>query len=127
MEEKRLVLLLNTVAENYRATIDRLVYSFISKESMLSLNLKFLKHNTNTDIITFSYGTQTCISGEVFISIDQAHENATEYSQTIENELVRLVSHGFLHCLGFLDNIPSQKKKMSAEEDKMINMFHVKH
>jgi len=94
---------------------------------MLSLNSRYLNHNTDTDIITFPYGTTEGIIAELFISIEQALENAKKYNQSAENEIIRLISHGLLHCLGFHDKTSVQKEKMTKEEDKMIKTFHVKH
>ena len=60
------------------------------------------------------------------LSPNQAIENATQNNQSAENEIVRLVSHGFLHSIGFQDKTEDDKRKMSSQEDMMINMFHVK-
>ena len=64
---------------------------------------------------------------EIFICVETAEDNAKKYSQTIDSELIRLISHGFLHSIGFLDKTPDEKKNMIQEEENMINMFHVKH
>ena len=114
-------------ARFYQVIIEKLVYSFVTKEKMLDLNMKYLNHNTQTDIITFSYGTKANIISEVYISLDQATENAIIYKQSIDNEIIRLVSHGFLHSIGFSDKTIDKQDKMTKEEDKMIDMFHVKH
>ena len=111
----------------HHANIEKLIYYFISKEKMHKLNLKYLNHDTHTDILTFPYGNNKNIISEVYISIDQATENASKYSQAIENEILRLISHGFLHSIGFLDDAQDHKQKMTKEEDVMVNMFHVKH
>ncbi len=126
INEARVKLMLNSSASFFQVLIQRLVYSFVSKEKMLDLNKKFLNHNTDTDIITFPYGTDKIIISEVFISSNQAIENATQNNQSAENEIVRLVSHGFLHSIGFQDKTEDDKRKMSSQEDMMINMFHVK-
>ncbi|MDG2371836.1 MAG: rRNA maturation RNase YbeY [Flavobacteriaceae bacterium] len=126
INEARVKLMLNSSASFFQVLIQRLVYSFVSKEKMLDLNKKFLNHNTDTDIITFPYGTDKIIISEVFISPNQAIENATQNNQSAENEIVRLVSHGFLHSIGFQDKTEDDKRKMSSQEDMMINMFHVK-
>ena len=114
-------------AKLHSASIDKLVYSFVTREHLLSLNLKYLNHNTDTDILTFSYKKGLIIMSEIFICTETANDNALKYSQSIENELIRLISHGFLHAIGLLDSTPNEKKNMTKEEDKMINMFHVKH
>jgi len=126
IDEDRAKSILTTSAMIHKASIERLVYFFISRDQMLDLNLKYLNHNTHTDILAFPYGTKKNIIAEVYISIDQLKENAKEYNQSIENEGLRLISHGFLHLIGYLDKTKSQQDKMSKEEDKMINMFHVK-
>lgn len=114
-------------AEKHNSSIERLVYSFITKKHMLSINLKYMKHNTDTDIITFPYGTKESIVAEVFISTELAFENAKEFNQSTENEIIRLISHGLLHCMGFNDKSPAQKQEMTNQEDRFIKMFHVKH
>ncbi len=126
INEARVKLMLNSSASFFQVLIQRLVYSFVSKEKMLDLNKKFLNHNTDTDIITFPYGTDKIIISEVFISSNQAIENATQNNQSAENEIVRLVSHGFLHSIGFQDKTEDDKRRLSSQEDMMINMFHVK-
>ncbi|MFQ3350925.1 MAG: putative rRNA maturation factor [Candidatus Marivariicella framensis] len=127
IDEDRIKEWLISSALAYSVSVKKLVYSFVSTEHMLSLNLKYLNHNTHTDILTFPYGTNKNIVAEVYISTEQTFENAKIFNQSIENETLRLISHGFLHCLGFHDKTKALKNKMSNEEDKMINMFHVKH
>ena len=105
--------------------IERLSYFFVTKKRIHQLNKIFLKHDFPTDILTFPYKTGESIAAEVFISKDYAEENAVKYSQTIENEILRLISHGFLHMTGFSDKTANEKKEMTKKEDEMINMFHV--
>ena len=127
LDKKRIKTWLIHSAIVYNASIDKLLYSFVTREHLLSLNLKYLNHNTDTDILTFSYGEVPKIMSEIFICVETAEDNAKKYSQTIDSELIRLMSHGFLHSVGFLDKTPDEKKNMIQEEENMINMFHVKH
>lgn len=89
------------------------------------MNQDYLDHNTHTDIITFSYHTMP-LEAEVFISSPRMIENAKEFRQTIENEMIRLISHGFLHAIGYHDKTKEEKSIMTQEEDRCIKMFHVK-
>ena len=52
--------------------------------------------------------------------------SADENSQSIVNEMLRVLSHGVLHCMGFNDKSDTDKSIMRLEENKFINMFHVK-
>ena len=118
---------LDDCAYHYGVTIQQLHYSFVSKERMLELNQTHLDHDTHTDIITFDYGDSTSISAEIYISTDQCKENAQTFNVSIENETLRLISHGFLHCIGYNDKNEEEKKQMGEEENHCIELFHVKH
>ena len=109
------------------AKIKRLDINFVTEDEMLNLNQKHLKHDTHTDIITFSYKDQVIIESEIFISFTRASENAKKYFETVENELLRLISHGLLHILGMEDTTKALKKKMAREENNLMTKFHVKH
>ena len=108
-------------------TIKRLNINFINEDEMLNLNQRHLKHDNHTDILTFSYNDQPIIESEIFISIERVRENAKIYSETIENETLRLISHGLLHIFGMKDGTKALKETMVKEEDVFIRKFHVKH
>ena len=108
------------------ATIKRLNINFIKEYEMLKLNQRHLKHDNHTDILTFSYNDQPIIESEIFISIERVRENAKIYSETIENETLRVVIHGVLHCMGYNDKTSEQAKIMRNKEEEFISLFHVK-
>jgi probable rRNA maturation factor len=114
------------LANHYEAQIDNFAVNFINKEQMLEMNRKYLNHDTHTDILTFDYGNQHVINAELFVSEYMCSLNAEENAQTIENETLRLISHGFLHTLGFSDKKRDQKILMTEQEDFCLSMFHVK-
>ena len=126
-EQQELIQWLLRCAQMYDVSIKKLMYTFLSKNEMADLNQKFLNHTTDTDIITFSYHKNSSVDAEVFISSDMCRENALFFSKTIENELLRLISHGFLHTIGFNDKEEKEKDLMHKEEERCIKMFHVKH
>ena len=114
------------LANHYEVQIDNFAVNFINKEQMLEMNQKYLNHDTHTDILTFDYGNQHVINAELFVSEYMCSLNAEENTQTTENETLRLISHGFLHTLGFSDKKLDQKKLMTEQEDFCLSMFHVK-
>ena len=118
---------LDDCAHHYGVTIQQLHYTFVSKERMLELNQTHLDHDTHTDIITFDYGNNTRITAEIYISIVQCQENAQKFNVSTENETLRLISHGLLHCIGYNDKNEEEKKLMREEENHCIELFHVKH
>jgi rRNA maturation RNase YbeY len=107
-------------------SIEKLSYNFVSKQDLLKLNKKFLKHNTNTDVITFDYSSNKALKAEIFISMWAVETSAIELDQSVENETLRVISHGVLHCMGFKDKTATQIKTIREKEDEFIEMFHVK-
>ena len=94
---------------------------------MLDLNRKHLNHDEHTDILTFCYKDQLIIESEIFISFERARENAKNYSETVENEILRLISHGLLHIFGLRDSTKAMKAAMTKQENNFMKKFHVKH
>ena len=93
-------------------------FIFCSDKYLLSINNKFLGHNTYTDIITFPLnGVGEAISGEIYISVDRVRENAANEGCTIKEELHRVLFHGVLHLCGYKDKTKKDKKTMTAKEN----------
>ncbi|MGB0367119.1 MAG: rRNA maturation RNase YbeY [Flavobacteriaceae bacterium] len=114
------------LAAFYKVEIKALHYNFVDESFLLKMNKDFLNHDTHTDIITFSYAPVPTVEAEIYISNDRMRENAILFNEPIENELLRLLSHGFLHCIGYNDSKNEEKSLMSVQENKCIKMFHVK-
>lgn len=118
--------LLNQIEEDYCHTIGQFDFHFVSEEQLLLLNKEHLNHDTHTDVITFDYSSKECIEGEAFIGTERAKENAKLFSQTIDNEINRLIIHAVLHCLGVTDKTEITKREFRKLEDNYLSMFHVK-
>ncbi len=95
--------------------------SFVSDEELLELNKRFLNHNYYTDILTFSYTLQEPFETQIIISYDRAIENAKKYKTKFEKEILRLITHGILHTVGFEDKTKTQKLKMRKLENNILN------
>lgn len=110
------------VARREKFTIMQLSYVFCDDKFLLSLNKKYLQHNTLTDIITFDYSKGRQIEGELFISIERVKENAKNFSATQKDELHRVMIHGLLHLCGYKDKTASQKSLMKAKENYYLSL-----
>ena len=100
--------------------IEKLEYNFVDLSAMRALNVDFLNHDNHTDILTFDYSEEKNLIAEVYISLSMMIENAKKYNQSVDNECVRLVSHGLFHCLGYQDKTPDEKATMSKMEEEFI-------
>ena len=93
-------------------------YIFCDDTYLLDINLQYLNHDTLTDIITFDYSDENTISGDIFISIQRVRDNAKKFNVDFEEELLRVMSHGVLHLLGFNDKTESDKDLMRNKRTK---------
>jgi len=108
---------------SYGFKVDELNYIFCDDDYLLKLNIEFLNHDTLTDIISFDYSMGKKIGGDIFISVERVVENAKKFSQTIDNEMNRLLIHGVLHFMGFKDKSDTEKELMRLEEDRCLDNF----
>lgn len=100
-------------------------YIFCNDDYLLNINQQYLDHDTYTDIITFDYTEEKVISGDIFISIDRIRENASKFKVDFNEELLRVMSHGILHLMGYKDKSEEDSVLMRKKENECINMFHV--
>ena len=114
---------MNCVAKEEGFTIEKLYFTLLNDESLQQINIKYLKHNTLTDIITFDYGDHNIVSGEVFISIDRVKDNALQYKVSYKKEFLRVLVHGLLHLCGYGDKTAKEQKLMREKENYYINKF----
>jgi rRNA maturation RNase YbeY len=126
LEDTQLSEWLFEVAKKEGYAIEKLHYNFVDASKLYELNKKHLNHNTNTDILTFDYSVDNDISAEAFISKEALEVNAKKYSQSIEKESLRLISHALLHCFGYKDKSQNEKQFMRLKEEECMAMFHMK-
>ena len=108
--------------KNETKIVGEISYIFCSDEYLYDINLKHLKHDTLTDIITFDYCEEKIVNGDIYISIDRIKENAKLFNNSIENELHRVMIHGVMHLCGYKDKTPEDQNVMSAKEDFYLNL-----
>ena len=66
------------------------------------------------------------ILGDIYISIDKAREQATEYGHSLLRELCFLTIHGILHLLGYDHMKESEEKIMFELQERILNDYGIK-
>ena len=114
---------IRSVIEKEKYVLGNLSYTFVSDESLLKINIDYLKHNTYTDIITFNYNEDKKVSGEIFISVDRVKENAKKFDVNFEEELHRVIIHGVLHLCGYKDKTKADSDLMRKKENASLRLL----
>jgi probable rRNA maturation factor len=94
------------------------------------LNHKFRQVDAPTDVLSFPTGevdpdTTDLYLGDVVISLPRAQEQATAGGHALLEELQLLVVHGTLHLLGYDHASGSEKEKMQASQDKILDQLGI--
>ena len=100
--------------------LEEVNYIFCSDEYLLTINQNFLKHDYFTDVITFDYSEDIKLAGDIYISLERVLDNSVTYEVSFLNELIRVISHGFLHLLKFDDKEDDDIFKMRKKEEELI-------
>lgn len=115
---------IKNVVTKYGFKIGDVTILFTNDEYIKELNIKYLNHHYFTDILTFDYSSGLVLNGDIVISIDTVRSNSILYSTSIDDELLRVIIHGFLHLLGFNDKSSEESRKMRELEDGALNIFY---
>ncbi len=115
----------NRLLKYFNVKLSNIEITFLNAPKIHKLNAQFLNHDYSTDILTFNYtGDTQVLDGEIFISTDDAIENAKKYKCSNSDELLRLLVHGFLHLIGYDDINPEDKKIMKRVENKLVKKLN---
>lgn len=102
-------------------------YIFCDDDYLHELNVKYLNHDTYTDVIGFDNSIGNLLEGDIFISTERVQENAQKFQNQFVEELRRVLCHGLLHFCGYKDKSSKDVKLMREKENEKLNMFHVEH
>lgn len=114
---------IKAVAATFGRKVGEIGYMFVSDEKILEVNREYLGHDYYTDVITFDYGEDDTISGDIVISLDTVRSNAEMLGKIYDDELHRVIIHGILHLCGINDKGPGEREIMEAEEDKALALL----
>ena len=102
--------------------------SFVSPSKIKTLNAKYRNKNKITDVLSFSQLGEkktpiwTNEIGEVLVCAHQAKKQAPLFSNSLNNEICRLVAHGILHLFGYdHEKNLKEKTRMFRLQDKITN------
>src|SRR5882672_6600894 len=105
--------------------ISNVNFIFCSDVYLRRMNVKYLKHDYFTDIITFDNSSEKKIlEGDIYISIDRVKKNSALFKSSFNDELHRVMCHGMLHLMGYDDSNKRLKEVMRKMEDRWLGFLN---
>ena len=104
----------------------------IDNKKIHEINKEYRGIDRPTDVISFAleedenYEIKERLLGDIYISIDKVYEQAKEYNHSVRRELFFLVTHGFLHLLGYDHMNKEDEKEMFELQEKILDSYGVK-
>lgn len=104
---------------------------FVDNDKIHEINKNYRGVDRPTDVISFALEDNKTIEldhrllGDIYISIDKAHEQALEYGHSFKRELSFLSIHGLLHLLGYDHMKEEDEKVMFKKQDDILNEFGI--
>lgn len=96
----------------------------IDDESMKQYNHNFRQIDATTDVLSFVDGESmddVLHLGDILISFEAVKKQAAEYGHSIKREFSFLVTHGFLHLLGYDHMEPEEEKEMFSMQREILS------
>lgn len=99
---------------------------FVDNDEIQRINREFRKIDKVTDVISFALCDDKDIVitrelGDIFICLNRAFEQASDYGHSIEREVAFLAVHGYLHLCGYDHMTEEDEKIMFAKQDDILN------
>lgn len=109
----------------------------VSANKIKQMNKKYRNVDKVTDVLSFpmidnfddieseiDFGLD-CNVGDIYINLDRAKQQASEYGHSLKREFCFLALHGFLHLLGF-DHIEKEdEKQMLAMQNLVLEKANI--
>ena len=101
----------------------------INNEDISLINQKWLNKSGPTDVLSFPIISDIDSMkdlffvelGDLFISLEMAFKQSLEFKHTLKREMLWLVSHGFLHLLGWEHNNDQELDNMLNFQEYLIS------
>ena len=105
----------------------------VDDQDIHHINRDYRNIDRSTDVISFALedNEQFYVEGmprslgDIFISVDHAKAQASEYGHSLKREMCFLFTHGLLHLLGYDHMEKEDEEKMFALQKEILNSLHI--
>lgn len=97
---------------------------FLSEDEIYNLNKEFRNIERPTDVLTFVEDEDDYL-GDILICYDFITKQADEYGHSFKRELYFLITHGYLHLIGYDHIEAGDEKEMFTLQTELLNKYGV--
>ena len=118
------------IAFDHKWRFGEISIAVVDDETIHTLNKQYLKHDYETDVLSFVlYCDEQArmLSGEVIVSADTAATMAKQHSIEPSDELLLYIIHGMLHLVGYDDKVAQNRAEMRVAEQRYTSMFDIQY
>ncbi|MFA5011189.1 MAG: rRNA maturation RNase YbeY [Ignavibacteria bacterium] len=117
-----IISIVNFVLVSERKSLDVINFLFCDDNTIIDFNKKYLKHDFETDIITFLYEDTVFSESDIIISLETVKRNSLTYKSSYLIELFRVIIHGLLHLCGMKDDTKNKRTVMRNKENNYLKL-----
>jgi len=117
--------LVQTVLNAEHSTHSEVAIYLVSKAKISKLHEEFFSDPTPTDCISFPIDDEHL--GEIFVCPQLAFAYAKKKELGPKEETALYIVHGLLHCLGYDDLTPSDRRTMRKKEKSCMALLKAQH
>ncbi len=96
-------------------------------EVIRELNRKYRGKDKPTDVLSFPFGERVgkyTLLGEIVLSEQTAQRQAQELNHSLEEEVKRLLVHGFVHLMGYdHEASPEEERRFKEIEERVLSLI----
>lgn len=122
LKDNHISKIINHVLENEGESNSEITVVFTNESLIQKLKKEFFNLDKPTDVIAFRLNDydDANIEGEIYICLPVAKKNADYYKEPYEREIARLIIHGCLHLIGYIDDAESERLEMQKLENNYL-------
>jgi len=132
LSKKKLILFCEKVLGRLKFKRSHLSLLFVRDTAMRSWHWKLMRLRSTTDVLSISqymererrvFPNPLLSIGDIIICTDEARRQAKAEHCSLREELGRYVVHGILHCIGYNDTKPKERKKMWDLQEQLVKRY----
>lgn len=98
---------------------------FVDFAEIQRINREFRKLDKVTDVISFALCDDPDYDndhelGDIFICLDQAFKQASDYGHSVTREVAFLAVHGYLHLCGYDHQTEEEENEMFTRQEQIL-------